>query len=45
MKKSQYNKILVVKHGSLGDIAFSLLAMETIRKYFNEKLKARQNFS
>ena len=35
MKKSQYNKILVVKHGSLGDIAFSLLAMETIRKYFN----------
>ena len=36
MKKSQYNKILVVKHGSLGDIAFSLLAMETIRKYFND---------
>ena len=36
MKKSQLNKILVVKHGSLGDIAFSLLAMETIRKYFND---------
>ena len=36
MKKSQYNNILVVKHGSLGDIAFSLLAMETIRKYFND---------
>ena len=35
MKKSQYNNILVVKHGSLGDIAFSLLAMGTIRKYFN----------
>ncbi len=36
MKKSQYNNILVVKHGSLGDIAFSLLAMATIRKYFND---------
>ncbi len=36
MKKSQYNNILVVKHGSLGDIAFSLLAMTTIRKYFNK---------
>ncbi len=35
MKKSQYNNILIVKHGSLGDIAFSLLAMTTIRKYFN----------
>ncbi len=35
MKKSHYNNILVVKHGSLGDIAFSLLAMATIRKYFN----------
>tara|TARA_B100000575_G_scaffold139820_1_gene111530 strand:+ start:1066 stop:2001 length:936 start_codon:yes stop_codon:yes gene_type:complete len=35
MKKSQYNNILIVKHGSLGDIAFSLLAIETIRKYFN----------
>ena len=34
---SQFNpkKILVIKHGSLGDIAFSLLAMSTIRKYFN----------
>ncbi len=36
MKKFQYNNILVVKHGSLGDIAFSLLAMGTIRKYFND---------
>ena len=35
MKKSQYNNILVVKHGSLGDIAFSLLAMAAIRRYFN----------
>ncbi len=35
MKKSQYNNILIVKHGSLGDIAFSLLAMAAIRKYFN----------
>ncbi len=35
MKKSQYNNILVVKHGSLGDIAFSLLAMASIRKYFD----------
>ena len=35
MKKSQYNNILVVKHGSLGDIAFSLLAMATIRRFFN----------
>jgi len=35
MKKSQYKNILVVKHGSLGDIAFSLFAMATIRKYFN----------
>ena len=34
MKKYHYNNILVVKHGSLGDIAFSLLAMTTIRKYF-----------
>ena len=35
MNEFQYNNILVVKHGSLGDIAFSLLAMSTIRKYFN----------
>ena len=34
MNKSQYNNILVVKHGSLGDIAFSLLAMNSIRKHF-----------
>ena len=36
MKKYHYKNILVVKHGSLGDIAFSLLAMATIRKYFND---------
>ena len=36
MKKYHYNNILVVKHGSLGDIAFSLLAMATIRKYFKD---------
>ena len=34
MSKNQYNKILVVKHGSLGDIAFSLLAMSSIKKKF-----------
>ena len=34
MNKSHYNNILIVKHGSLGDIAFSLLAMTTLRKYF-----------
>ena len=34
MSKSQYNNILVVKHGSLGDIAFSLLAMASIKKKF-----------
>ena len=36
MKKSQFSNILVVKHGSLGDIAFSLFAMATIRKFFND---------
>jgi len=36
MNKSQYKNILVVKHGSLGDIAFSLLAMGSIKKYFND---------
>ena len=34
MNKSQYKNILVVKHGSLGDIAFSLLAMASIRTHF-----------
>ena len=34
MSKNQYNNILVVKHGSLGDIAFSLLAMASIKKRF-----------
>jgi len=36
MNKSNYKNILVVKHGSLGDIAFSLLAMGSIKKYFND---------
>ena len=35
MNSSQFNKILVVKHGSLGDIAFSLLAMASIKQFFN----------
>ncbi len=34
MNKNQFNKILVVKHGSLGDIAFSLLAMASIKNNF-----------
>jgi len=34
MNSSQYNKILVVKHGSLGDIAFSILAMASIKEFF-----------
>ena len=35
MNSSQFNKILVVKHGSLGDIAFSILAMASIKQFFN----------
>ncbi len=35
MNSNQYNKILVVKHGSLGDIAFSLLAMASIKQFFS----------
>ncbi len=35
MSNNQFNNILVVKHGSLGDIAFSLLPMDTIKKNFN----------
>ena len=35
MNSSQFNKILVVKHGSLGDIAFSLNAMASIKKNFS----------
>ena len=39
MLNNQYKKILVVKHGSLGDIAFSLLAMGSIKKqYINAKI-------
>ena len=35
MSSSQFNKILVVKHGSLGDIAFSILAMASIKQFFS----------
>ena len=35
MNNNQFNNILVVKHGSLGDIAFSLLAMASIKKNFS----------
>ena len=35
MNNNQFNNILVVKHGSLGDIAFSLLAMASIKKKFS----------
>ena len=35
MNNSQFNKILVVKHGSLGDIAFSIFAMATIKQFFS----------
>ncbi len=35
MNSSQFNKILVVKHGSLGDIAFSIHAMASIKQFFN----------
>ena len=35
MNSNQFNKILVVKHGSLGDIAFSIFAMASIKQFFN----------
>ena len=35
MNSNQFNKILVVKHGSLGDIAFSILAMTSIKQFFS----------
>ena len=35
MSSNQFNKILVVKHGSLGDIAFSILAMASIKQFFS----------
>ena len=35
MNSNQFNKILVVKHGSLGDIAFSILAMASIKQFFS----------
>ena len=34
MSLNQYKKILVIKHGSLGDITFALPAMNSIRFYF-----------
>ena len=34
MNQKQYKKILVIKHGSLGDITFALSAMNSIRFYF-----------
>ena len=36
MNSNQFNKILVVKHGSLGDIAFSILAMASIKQFFSD---------
>ena len=39
MSLNQYKKILVIKHGSLGDITFALSAMNSIRFYFkNSKI-------
>jgi len=35
MNQKQYKKILVIKHGSLGDITFALSAMNSIKLYFN----------
>ncbi len=35
MNSNQFNKILVVKHGSLGDIAFSILPMASIKQFFS----------
>ena len=35
MNNNQFNNILIVKHGSLGDIAFSLTAMASIKKNFS----------
>ena len=34
MNLNQYKNILVIKHGSLGDITFALPAMNSIRLYF-----------
>ncbi len=35
MSSYQFKNILVVKHGSLGDIAFSLIAMNSIKKHYS----------
>ena len=34
MNSNQFKKILVVKHGSLGDISFSIFAIASIKKFF-----------
>ncbi len=34
MLNNRFNKILIIKHGSLGDIVFSLEAMYSIRKHY-----------
>ena len=34
MSNNQFKNILVIKHGSLGDIAFSILPMASIKKKF-----------
>ena len=36
MLNKNINKILVIKHGSLGDIVFALEAMFSIRKHFKK---------
>jgi len=38
MNQSNFKKILVIKHGSLGDIAFSLEPIMAINKTFNESV-------
>ena len=35
MNNNQFSNILIVKHGSLGDIAFSILAMASIKQKFS----------
>ena len=47
MLNKKINKILVIKHGSLGDIVFALEAMFSIRNHFNKSnifLLMRINF-
>ena len=35
MKEFQANRILIIKHGSLGDIAFALNAIYSVKKKFS----------